>query len=264
MADDGSADGSTEGVETGDGWLRVSRGGPRNSYVARNRGVREARAPVLAFCDVDCRPEPAWLAAGLGALERADVVAGLVRFEVPPRRSVWSLLDVDLHLDQERSVAVGRAATANLFVRREVFERVGGFDESLPNTSDFDFVRRCVEAGAALDFEPRAVVAHPTRNRARELLVKLWRVQRALGVRDGRAGRRPRLLTLASVPVLGPIRARRRAGRPLRLDRKRLDANGTAPPTLWEELRALSLLYGVVPLLARAARMAGWRRSLQA
>jgi GT2 family glycosyltransferase len=226
--------------------------------------VRASRAPALAFCDADCRPEPEWLEAGLAALEVADVVAGLVRFEAPRDRTVWSLLDVDLHLDQERAIRAGRAATANLFVRREAFELVGGFDESLPNTSDSDFVRRCMEAGGRLGFEPRAVVRHPTRDRPRELLTKLWRVQRALGVRDARAGQRPKLATVASIPILGPLRSRRRAGRPLRLDRERLAANGLAPPTPWEELQATALLYAVVPVVARAARFAGWRRSLRA
>jgi GT2 family glycosyltransferase len=258
VADDGSTDGATDSLEPGDGWLRVSRDRPRNSYAARNRGVRASRAPALAFCDADCLPEPDWLEAGLRALERTEIVAGLVRFDVPARRSVWSLVDVDLHLDQERSVAVGRAATANLFVRRDVFERVGGFDESLPNTADFDFVHRAVEAGARLVFEPAAVVRHPTRDRAGAVLRKVWAVNRRYAARETRERRRPAGLKAREwVPLVQPLRARRRHGRSLRLDRRRLAASGVAP-TLWEDAAALPLLYLVVPYLRGLAQLHGW------
>ena len=56
IGDDGSRDGALAGIEAGRPWLRVVAGPPRNSYAARNMAVRASRAPVLAFCDVDCRP----------------------------------------------------------------------------------------------------------------------------------------------------------------------------------------------------------------
>ena len=104
IADDGSTDGSTEGLETQHSWIRVEPGLPRNSYAARNRAVRAARGSILAFCDADCRPEPEWLERGLAALEGADLVAGRIRFDVPQRRTVWTLLDMDSSKDHEREV----------------------------------------------------------------------------------------------------------------------------------------------------------------
>src|SRR5829696_4421962 len=74
IADDGSTDGSTDGIETADGQVRVTAGPPTNSYAARARAVDISRGVVLAFCDADCRPEPEWLERGLAALERTDVV----------------------------------------------------------------------------------------------------------------------------------------------------------------------------------------------
>ena len=128
---DGSADDPVSAV--GEHAI-VTSGPPLNSYAARNRAAALVRAPALAFCDADCRPDPTWLESGLASLERADIVAGLIRFVVPEHRTIWSLLDMDMHLDQARSVRVSRAATANLFVRRDVFDRLGGFDDSVPNS----------------------------------------------------------------------------------------------------------------------------------
>jgi glycosyltransferase involved in cell wall biosynthesis len=257
VADDGSSDGATKGLATEDEWLRVLPGPPINSYAARNRAARSAAAPVLAFCDADCRPEPPWLERGLVALEQADVVGGLIVPLLPERPTVWTLLDLDFHVDQERAVASGRGLGGNLFVRREVFERVGGFDESIPNTGDSDLVSRCISSGARLAFAPDAVVSHPTHNRPWPFLRKVWRIQRALGVREARRGVRPRLLTASSVPILSMIRSRRSARRPLLLDRTRLAANGVEP-RLRDHLRALPLMYLLLPVLTRAARFRGW------
>src|SRR5260221_238580 len=116
-----------------------------------------------------------------------DVAAGLIRFIPPQRTTAWTILDVDSSKDHERQVRNGNAETANLFVARELFDRVGGFDESLPEHGDFDFAQRCVEAGARLAFAPEAAVWHPTRDRARPLLRTLWIMNRWYAARVSRA-----------------------------------------------------------------------------
>ena len=258
IGDDGSTDGAVGDLAADDGWLRVSSRPPRNSYAARNRAAALARAPVLAFCDADCRPEPTWLEAGLAALEESDVVAGLIRFQLPERRTVWTLLDVDMFLDQERAVRAGRAATANLFVRRGLFEQMGGFDAALPNTGDHDFVLRCVNDGARLAFEPDAVVRHPSRDDARSLVRKVWAVNRRYAERESLAGRRPNGLRLREwVPVVQSLRSRRRFERSLALDRRRLTEHGIRP-TIREQTCALAVIYVLFPYLAGTAQLYGW------
>jgi glycosyltransferase involved in cell wall biosynthesis len=258
IADDGSTDRATDGVSTEDGWLRVLPGPPVNPYAARKRAVREARGRVLAFCDADCRPEPRWLEEGLSALQDAEVVAGLVRF-APIRRTIWTLLDMEMFLDQERTVRSGRAVTANLFVRRDIYDRLGGFDDSLANGGDQEFVSRCVAAGARLVFARAAVVLHPPRDTASALLGKIWTVNRRHGTRVSRAGGRPDGLTLrAWVPFVQVIRSRRRASRSLLLDRHRL-RDSDVTPTPWEDALALPLIYLVLPYLGRTAQILGWQ-----
>ena len=258
IADDGSTDGAADGLDTADGWLVTLPGPPLNPYAARNRAAAAARGRVLAFCDADCRPEPTWLERGLSALRTADVAAGLVRFIPPARLTAWSLVDMDTFLDQERTVRTGGAVTANLFLHRDRFERLGGFDGSLANGGDQEFVRRCVADGARLVFTPEAVVAHPTRDAARELLGKTWLVNRRHAARESRAGRRPGRLTLRSqVPLVHQLRSRRRTGRSLALDSKRLADSGIRP-TLWDHARAVPVMYVVMPYLATAAQALGW------
>ena len=260
VADDGSRDGSPEVARARAG-VRVVVGERGSSYAARNRGAAAAGAAVLAFTDADCRPAPSWLERGLGVLERgeADLVAGHVRFAPTQDPGPWGLVDVDLYLDQRRAVAAGRAATANLLVDRAWFEHVGGFDAGLASSGDHDLVQRCVAAGARLAYAPDAVVAHPVRDDARALLVKHWRTHAARAERDVRRGERSprRRRVLLGGPQVA--RARRAADRPLRLDRERLADAGLAPGPL-AEAQALVALYGVLPVVALAADVAGARR----
>jgi GT2 family glycosyltransferase len=259
IGDDGSTDGSTDGVATRDGWVRVAAGPPRSSYAARNRAASLARAPVLAFCDADCRPEPWWLGAGLAALEEADLAAGLIRFSAPAHRTVWTLLDMETFKDHERQVKLANAETANLFVRRDIFERLNGFDESLPEHGDFDFANRAVARGARLVFAPAAELRHPTRNAARPFLRTVWIMHRWYAARETRAGRRPdRLKIRWWLPLAQPVWSRRSVGRPLLLDANRLSASGVRP-TRMEHLLAALIMYLVLPYVAAAAQVSGWR-----
>ena len=260
VGDDGSEPGSLARVLDSDGSVRIVAGPPKTSYAARNRAARAARGSVFAFCDSDCLPERNWLEEGLGALAAADLAAGEVRFSAPAKPTRWSLLTIDMFLDQERNVLLGRAVTANLFVRRNVFDELGGFDESLPSGGDYDFVARSVEAGARLDYAPTAVVRHPTLDDRRGFLRKVWATNKWSAARRARGGARPDLgVLLTFVPVLGAVRARRHALRSLSmLSRPRLRASGIEAG--WrEDLRALPALYLVVAYVAGFARIRGWR-----
>jgi glycosyltransferase involved in cell wall biosynthesis len=95
--------------------LRNRSGEPAGS---RNLGAAHGSGAVLAFTDADCMPEPGWLAAGVRALAGADLVAGKVLPVRPPGP-----------FDRTVSVAHdhGLYETANLFVSRAWFDRVGGF-----------------------------------------------------------------------------------------------------------------------------------------
>ena len=262
---DGAAPDFLAGVESSDGLVLVVHGPARNSYAARNRAARAARGDVLAFCDSDCRPEADWLERGLSALERADLVAGEVCFVAPARPTAWSLLTVDAFLDQQSNVQRSRAVTANLFLRRRLFEALEGFDESLPSGGDWDLAERAVGRGWRLAYAPDVVVRHPTLDRRPDFLSKLRTVNRCAFVRSGRSGRRRDLLGLMTlVPLVGPAVTRRHNSRPaLRLSRRRLRASGLHP-SLRAELRALFLLYFVAAPANGLARARGWRAGRRA
>lgn len=119
LVDDGSRD-ETPDIARRHGVRLIRNPESRGPGAARNRGVEAARASVLAFTDGDCFPTPRWLARGLEALDGADLVQGRVVPDPAVRRRPF-----DRSLEVERDG--GFYQTANLFVRRETFDAVGGF-----------------------------------------------------------------------------------------------------------------------------------------
>jgi glycosyltransferase involved in cell wall biosynthesis len=157
VVDDGSTDGT--GAVAADAGARVIRHvEPRGPADSRNAGVAAASAPVIAFTDADCVPAPGWLAAGVAALERADIAQG--RVEPDPGVDVGAFD----HTITVRS-ASGLFETANLFVRRTWFDSVGGFRPFIAPSEghfgeDLVFGWAVVRGGGRFEFARDALVHH--------------------------------------------------------------------------------------------------------
>jgi glycosyltransferase involved in cell wall biosynthesis len=158
VVDDGSSDATPEVVERANG-ARLLRQPSLGPAEARNRGGAAAATDVLVFMDADCFPTPGWLSAGLAALGEADLVQGAVLPDPaadigPFDRSLWVLREVGLY------------ESANLFVRRELFERLGGFSEWIEPVvgkaiaEDVLFGWRARWDGARVRFSEEALVHH--------------------------------------------------------------------------------------------------------
>jgi GT2 family glycosyltransferase len=131
---------------------------PASAAAKRNLGWRAASAPLVAFTDDDCRPDPGWLAELLAvhAREPDAVLQGPVRpdpAELERATVFW------------RSVIVDEPSpfypTANVAYPRELLERLGGFDERFAGSAeDTDLGWRARESGAPAAWAEGAVVLH--------------------------------------------------------------------------------------------------------
>jgi GT2 family glycosyltransferase len=158
VADNGSEDGTRSCVER---WTQhdprfhlVDASARRGAAAARNMAVRSARGRLLAFCDADDVVRPGWVDAMRAALADADLVAGVFDFGALDGSN--DSLTVPAATRQLGFLPFG--LSANLAVRREVFESVDGFDEGLSPEEDVDLCWRLQLAGYRFEVAADAIV----------------------------------------------------------------------------------------------------------
>ncbi len=105
----------------------------------RNQGVRYARGAILAFIDADCIADSDWLEQGASSLAKEPCITG--SFHDIPEEATW--LEKAWFVYRERGrCETSHINTSNLFVTKELFEQLGGFDESLVTGEDSEFSAR--------------------------------------------------------------------------------------------------------------------------
>ena len=144
--------------------VRQARTGPA---AARNRGAREARAPLLLFVDDDCIAAPGWVASHLAAHAGCPdaLLGGATTNGLPD--NPWSDAAEGLlgFLDAEATTGGGAldfVASNNIACARARFVEIGGFDARYPLAAGEDraFCRAWVASGAPIVRVPEACVAH--------------------------------------------------------------------------------------------------------
>ncbi|WP_025159521.1 glycosyltransferase family 2 protein [Leifsonia aquatica] len=125
---------------------------------ARNVGWRSATGDMILFCDADDVVSRGWVSSMISQLRTTDLAGGALDF---------ARLNHD-GLGSWGRIAVGGlpskfshhefVPSGNLGVRRDVLERLGGFDEELRRSEDVDFSWRAIDAGYRVAFATAAIV----------------------------------------------------------------------------------------------------------
>lgn len=134
---------------------------PGSPYSARNRGIEISNGEIVIFIDANSLPEAEWLNSGIRCLNKsgADMVAGKVAFNTGPGSSGAELADAISSIRMEEAVNErGCAYTANLFVKRELFDRFGLFKEGIRSGGDVAWTSEATRNGAKLVYCPESVV----------------------------------------------------------------------------------------------------------
>lgn len=139
---------------------------------AMNAGVRAARGKLLVFCDADDVVGEGWIAAMAAALAKHDFVSGpheITRLNSPiVQRSRGNAQSTGVQQYTNPSY-LPHAGAGNMGIKRSVFEKVGGFDESMAALFDTDLCWRVQLAGTSLESAPGAILHVRYRDTARRL-----------------------------------------------------------------------------------------------
>jgi cellulose synthase/poly-beta-1,6-N-acetylglucosamine synthase-like glycosyltransferase len=139
---------------------------------AQNRAILQARGSIVAFLDDDLEVVPEWLESISRFFDSYphDVMQGSVQMypkdrdnaelrEALQRYRTVDFIDYGFPVGADIRTLTG----GNIAVRREVFDRVGLFNEVLgPGgygiSEDVEFAKRVLAAGKRIGYEPRAAV----------------------------------------------------------------------------------------------------------
>jgi GT2 family glycosyltransferase len=175
VVDDGSSDGTGAWLDSrADGRrfkvVRQDNAGPAR---ARNRGVAESDGEVVLFLGDDTVPQPGWLHEHLESHRLAGpeaIIAVLGYTAFPAALDSPFLRWINEYgaqfgyalIDDPTEVPFNFFYTSNISLRRDFFDRLGGFREDFPAAAweDIEFAYRAVRSGLRLRYLPRARTIH--------------------------------------------------------------------------------------------------------
>ena len=149
--------------------LKIVRAG---KSAALNDAVKTSTGNVLAFLDDDVVVDKAWLVAVREFFQEDNrqVAQGFIGLQSTPNDpEILKLVEIYRTIPKlEYNSDVGKLHSlngANFFISRELFNRVGGFDERLgPGASgtseDVDLAWRLIRAGVSISYAPKAMAYH--------------------------------------------------------------------------------------------------------
>jgi Glycosyl transferase family 2 len=243
VVDNGSTDRSVE-VAKAAGARIIER--PLERVAAlRNAAARVATGEFLAFVDADHELRSGWTDAAILGLRDATVCATGAQYHAPTD-GTW----VQQMYDRFRRHQPGRRdvdwlPSGNVVIRRDVFNRIGGFDTSLETCEDVDFCQRLKATGGRLVADDRLRSIHRGDPKTLKALFlgELWRGRDNLRV-SLRVPLTPRSLPGIAIPVVNLLALAAIAGGALTwgLGGSALMAGGAAVFSLLVAARAGALL----------------------
>ncbi len=148
VVDNGSVDRTIEVARSFGTSLRLTILQKSNSSISalRNRGANAAKGQYLAFLDSDCVAQTDWLSRAVDLLRLGD--GGVMgAFYTIPGGSSWVAKAWYEDLPRLKHGRVSYVPSGTLFVSRNTFFKLGGFDEAIATSEDFEFCQRVTAAG---------------------------------------------------------------------------------------------------------------------
>ena len=147
-----------------------------NAAAGRNLGVKHAKGELIAFIDGDAYACRDWLSNIKNVFERVDTV-GVGGPDLLPKDVDYKAKAIGLvmtsplarggrfnpstqHTMMEEEKYVDHIPTCNLCLKREIFSKVGFFDESFVKGQDLELNYRLRRAGYKLFYSPSIKVVH--------------------------------------------------------------------------------------------------------
>jgi GT2 family glycosyltransferase len=163
VTDDGKRDRTRQLIRDRFPGVKWVRGPGRGPAANRNFGASQATCDWIAFIDDDCIPGERWVENLRSSLGNAVLAEGKT---ICPCKTNHPLEEI------VENLTGGLLWSCNIAIHRDLFSRLGGFDEDFLEAGgeDLEFAWRLRQNGICAIFAPEAVVYHP----ARRLTWRRW------------------------------------------------------------------------------------------
>lgn len=173
----------------------------KGSYSARNFGVNKASFEYIFFTDIDC----IFSSNFFNKIFNLDVCndsfyGGMVKIWIEDKGNPWEILDSGSHMRNEQLLF----ATANMFVKKSLFDVVGIFSETTSG-GDHAWSKKAKSKGLKSVYLKDLIVSHPPRKNYCEFKKKYLRIAYGDAINRYRIGYVSYMLGLARFLVKLPL-----------------------------------------------------------
>ena len=193
MSDDGTYELLQELQKDHD--FKLLRNEKKNAAAGRNIGIKEARGEAIAFIDGDAVAAEDWLknikrafeesgAAAVGGPDLVPADSGykervIAYVMTSPLARGGKLNPSTQHTMMDKKRYVEHIPTCNLCIKKEIFEKVGLFDENFVKGQDLELNFRIRSAGYRIFYSPSIKVVHYRKRHIRHFARQIYKWAKA-------------------------------------------------------------------------------------
>jgi O-antigen biosynthesis protein len=162
FVDNGSTDRTPEMLSQYQQDIRILHEPKKGPATARNKGILNAAAEIIAFTDSDCVVDRDWLWHLIPPLDNplVGVVGGTILAKRPCSKIERYGEIIHDHNSSINEFAPPAVIAMNWISRLSVLKKVNFFDENFTRCEDVDLSYRILQSGYIFAFQPNALVYH--------------------------------------------------------------------------------------------------------
>lgn len=158
--------------------LNVNISPSRGSYFARNQAIKVSSGKWLIFFDSGLRISEKWFCKLQYYMAKCEYIAGNVKIEMKEKMTLGEKFDYIYAFPiKEYLIKYHFGGAGYLIVAKEVFNKIGVFNENLYSGGDGEFGVRVYNAGFTQCFFPNAPAFHPPRNFKQQFFKKIRQIK---------------------------------------------------------------------------------------